>query len=291
MKIVIFSRTPLAAAPWELWKALRKYTDVDATLINELHRYADGRGFPHQLLLSSDNGMAAKALRDAELWHVHNYWTHRAAALHDGQPIVAQFHSLPRLGDWQKLMRVAHRRYTIDQPLHVKEYGLPALPNIIDPDEYYPGVRGRKVRIAFAPTTRVPVGPPHSKGYHAVLETLFAVASKRDVDIDLIEGVDYEENLARKRQCHILIDDVVTGNWHRTSLEGACFGCAVLNRVEKAPFVHATLGTLAERLFWLIDNPATLDDIQCRTRLWVLQEWHAMDLVQRYVDAYKEALA
>ena len=92
------------------------------------------------------------------------------------------------------------------------------------------------------------------------------------------------------RQSHILIDDVVTGNWHRTSLEGACFGCAVLNKVMKTPFVYASIDTLEERLLWLVDNPAILSDFQERTRLWVLQNWHALDTVRQYVRAYEEVL-
>ncbi|GAG96194.1 unnamed protein product, partial [marine sediment metagenome] len=58
MKIAIFSKTPLAAAPWELYKALKKYTSVDASLINNTACYRDGRVFPHHLLMASDNGMA-----------------------------------------------------------------------------------------------------------------------------------------------------------------------------------------------------------------------------------------
>ena len=71
-------------------------------------------------------------------------------------PIMAQFHSLPRLGNWRDLWDRTKdgNRYTIRQPLQEMEYGLPALPNMIDPDEYRPAARGRKVRIAFAPSSR-----------------------------------------------------------------------------------------------------------------------------------------
>jgi len=116
------------------------------------------------------------------------------------------------------------------------------------------------------------------------------VASQRQVKIVWIEGQWYEKNLQMKQQSHILIDDVVTGNWHRTSLEGACFGCAVLNKVMKTPFVYTTLKTLEERLLWLVDNPPILNDFQERTRLWILQNWHAIDCVKKYIQAYKELL-
>lgn len=290
MKVAIFSCTPLAAAPWELYKALKKYTSIDVNLINGKVAYADGRIFPFHLRMTSPNSMACEALAESDLWHVHNYFDPVLALLRGKRKVIAQFHSLPRMGNWQRLMDFADRCYTIKQPLQEKEYKLKGLPNIIDPDEYRPVRRKPPIRIAFAPSNRAPIGNPASKGYYEVKAILKKVAKKRPVEIVWIEGESYEANLRIKQQSHIIIDDVVTGNWHRTSLEGACFGCAIINRVMKVPFVYASLATLEERLLWLVDNPAILNDFQERTRLWILQHWHAMDCVKRYVHAYKEAL-
>jgi len=290
MKLAIFSRTPLAAAPWELYKALKKYTNIDVSLINATAQYADGRRFPHHLLLNPTNGVAHLVLRKSELWHIHNYLIPQLQAIKREQKVIAQFHSLPRLGNWQALMDFADRCYTIKQPAQEEEYKIKGLPNIIDPDEYRPIRRKQPLKIAFAPSSRAPVGHPACKGYNEVKVILNSVTRQRQVEIVWIEGQWYEKNLQMKQQSHILIDDVVTGNWHRTSLEGACFGCAVLNKVMKTPFVYVTLETLEERLLWLIDNPPILNDFQERTRLWVLQNWHAIDTVKEYVKAYEEVM-
>ncbi len=288
MKMAIFSRTPLAGAPWELYKALKRYTDIDVSLINATARYPDGRRFPYHLLMSRTNGRVMRALRNAELWHVHNYLTPELTMLKRDQKVMAQFHSLPRLGNWQALMNFADRCYTVKQPGQENEYKLKGLPNIINPDEYRPARRKSPVKIAFAPSNMLPLASPASKGYYQVKAILESVARKRDVEIIWIEGRPYEVNLQLKQRSHILVDDVVTGNWHRTSLEGACFGCAVFNKSMKTPFVYATLVTLEERLLWLVDNPTILNDFQENTRLWVLQHWHAMDQVKEYVNAYQE---
>jgi len=290
MKLTIFSKTPLAAAPWELYKALKKYTTIDVNLVNSTNRYRDGRTFPYHLLLASPNGTAMRILQESDLWHIHNYLVPQLIVLKKNHRVIAQFHSLPRLGNWQALMSFADVNYTIRQPNQEKEYKLKGLPNIIDPDEYRPVRRKMPIKIAFAPSTRMPVGNPMSKGYNEVKATLNKTASKRDVEIIWIEGKPYEANLQLKQQSHILIDDVVTGNWHRTSLEGMCYGCAILNKVMKSPFVYATLNTLEERLLWLVDNPEILNEFQERSRLWILQHWHAMDQVKEYVNAYQEAL-
>lgn len=290
MKLAIFASTPLAAAPWELYKALKKYTFIDVNLINGRARYRDGRTFPHHILLSNNDGTATKALKNSELWHVHNYLVPPLILLRDNKKVIAQFHSLPRIGNWRALMDFADECYTIKQPLHEKEYKLEGLPNIIDPDEYMPERRRMPIKIAFAPSSRTPVGHLASKGYYEVKAILKEVALLRDVEIVWIESRPYTTNLRLKQQSHILIDDVVTGNWHRTSLEGACFGCAVLNKVRKVPFIYTTLATLLDKLVWLIDNPAILADHQERMRLWVLQKWHAMDCIKKYIRAYKEIL-
>jgi len=291
VNLAIFSRTPLAAAPWELYKALKKYTTVDVNLINGTARYNDGRIFPFHLLMNSPNGTAMRVLQESELWHVHNYLVPQLVMLKKNHKVIAQFHSLPRLMNWKQLMDFADVSYTIRQPNQEEEYKeLKALPNIIDPDEYRPARRKSPVKIAFAPSTRAPIGHPGSKGYVQVKTVLDSVAQKREVEIVWIERRPYEQNLALKQHSHILIDDIVTGNWHRTSLEGMCFGCAVLNKAMKSPFVYATLKTLEERLLWLVDNPAILNDFQERSRLWVLQHWHAIDLVKEYVKAYEEAV-
>jgi hypothetical protein len=288
VNIALYSRTPLAAAPWELYRALKKYTNHNVSLINETNKYNDGRAFPHHLIFSTNNGVALRALMEADVWHVHNYLSPRITTLKGKSKakVLAQFHSVPRLGNWQSLMRFANMSYTIDQPLQLKEYKMPGLPNIIDPDEYRPIQRSDKIKIAFAPSTRTRPGRPDSKGYHEVRRILDQVALKRDVNIAWIEGKEYYENLQMKKESHILIDDVVTGNWHRTSLEGLCFGCAVLNRISKLPFVFSNLGNLEEKLLWLIDNPGCLEDIQDRSRLWILQNWHPIEKIEKYLQAY-----
>ena len=297
MKVCIFSKTPLAAAPWELYKALKKYTTLNVNLVNGSARYNDGRTFPYHLLLTSPNGSSMRVLQDSDLWHIHNYLVPQLTVIKQllvnkgSHKVMAQFHSLPRLMNWKQLMDFADVNYTIRQPNQEIEYKeLKALPNIIDPDEYRPIRRKTPVKIAFAPSTRVPIGHPGSKGYAQVKVVLDRVAQKRNVEIVWIEHKPYEQNLALKQRSHILIDDVVTGNWHRTSLEGMCFGCAVLNKVMKSPFVYATLKTLEERLLWLVDNPTILNDFQERSRLWVLQHWHALDMTKEYVKAYEEVM-
>src|SRR5207253_10599301 len=74
--------------------------------------------------------------------------------------------------------------------------------------------------------------------------------------------------LAMKRSAHIVIDECVTGSYHRNSLEGLACGCVVINGLglrpeiggvlqtcaggPGSPFVFARLETLQEELERLI---------------------------------------
>jgi len=280
----------MAAAPWELFKAIRKYTDIEISYINKTNRYADGRYFPFHLLLATSNGQARSALAKADILHVHNYWFPLLDEYRKEKKVMAQFHSLPRQLNWAELMENADICYTIRQPLHIREYKMPGLPNLIDPDELRPEARNGKIKIAFAPSSRAPITSPQTKGYFEVAQALNDIAIERDIEIVWIEKLAYETNLKLKRKAHILIDDVVTGNWHRTSLEGCAFGCAVINKNDLEPFVYADLKTLRSVLLDLIDNPAKLKEAQERARFWVLTKWHAMDLVKAYKTAYMRLL-
>jgi hypothetical protein len=232
----------------------------------------------------------------ADIIHIHNYLLpplEERLRLGDKQSrTMAQFHSLPRMGEWTRLWNFTPNRFTIRQPLQMEEYKIPDLPNMIDPDEYRPNRRtiGAPIRIAFAPTTKAAIGHPASKGYAEVKEVLDKVARIRAVEIVWIEGMGYEDNLKKKATADILIDDVITGNFHRTSLEGACFACAVLNACRKFPWIYTTIKTLEAELIELIDHAPALRLHQEITRAWIESEWHPIEQTKEYEAAYKRIL-
>lgn len=206
MKIAIISRTPLDGSPWELLKALRRYTSVEAWLVDMVD--AEDRRW----------------LLEADVVHLFDEAGPEVSGLIEGKPVIVQSGR--------------------------------SLPDIIDPDEYRPRRRaGRSVTIASD-----------------------------------LAGIDYERRLDLIAEADVLVDDLVEGSWTRASLEGACFGCAVVNASGLYPFVHATPETLEERLLELVENKAMLRIAQEEARLWALQKQHAIDGVKEYEKAYREAL-
>ena len=70
MKIVQYSKLPTASAPYNIFKCLKKYTDLDIRLVQMRTNYSDGRNFPGDLLLDSPEGQ--KAIKEADIIHIHN---------------------------------------------------------------------------------------------------------------------------------------------------------------------------------------------------------------------------
>ena len=296
IKVVMLSETPLAAAPYELMNCLNKYAKgIKVRLVSERNRYRDGRTFPHDVLLE-ETERANTIIRMSDIWHIHNcVFPKNYFELLGNQKILAQFHSLPIRNTFNTLSAIANACYTIDQPLHKQEYKLPGLPNVIDIEKYKPrkdwlDLEKRPIRIAFAPTSRSPIGRLDSKAYDSVRAVLYTMAREKAVEVVWIEGKDYIDNLELKKDADILIDDVATGNWHRTSLEGMSFGLAVINNIRRDPFVHASLDNLMTVLKMLVKNRKILKRYKETSRNWIERNWHPKDKCQEYVNAYRELL-
>lgn len=292
MKVVHLSRTPLAGAPYELVKNLRKYANLDVKWVALRDRYRDGRVFPSELLWSNDRQKCLKAISESDIVHIHNESFPVPEALIKRKGIIVQYHSVPkRIDIYGDLKQLVSHKYTLLQPLQQREYGgLPGLPNLIDPEEYEP-VKFRswdKVRVTFAPTN---FWPRHLKGSKAVEEVKAILDSISDIaEVRVFSDLAYGKNLKMKMHSDIIIDDVIGTTFHRTSLEGSCFGLAVLTSYKTSGWIRVDLSNLKETLCRLITNKEELERQKKLSREWVLKEWHPKNMVNYYVDAYEKVL-
>lgn len=295
MNIVHFSKTPLAGAPYQQYVCLNKYgpDGLYVRLVNNTNRYADGRVFPHDLLFNSPE--AVEVIKQADVIHIHNYLlpTLKDIINSKKQKVVATFHSSPRMGNWQELVKFANILCAVNQPMLVREYsqvGFNYLCNLFDIYDYIPKYHksiGTKIKIVYTNTK----GSPRSRGFAAVKTILdkFQKEFKQYVDIQLVEGVPYLDNLEIKRHCDILIDDVTTnpGTFHLTSIEGACFGCVVLTGVGKGyPFTETFIDQLWDRLKHFVQYPTEIKKAGDVNRKWVEEFWNPKDILKDYLRVY-----
>jgi len=290
LKVVFISRMPVAGAPWETMKCLKKYADMDVRWICDHDGYPDGRKFPADLVLSPSNkAECLQLIANADIVHIHCDHPFQDSDF-AGKKLIVQHHSVPKRGTYEMYKKLGGDYYTVSQPWLMREYSdLPHLPNLMDVEEHVPAVRSNeKPVVAFAPSNNWKIGMVGSRGKTEVDYILQKFGDQ--IETRSIVGVPYLRNLEMKRSSDILIDDVVGDTFHKTTLEGCCFGLAVITSWESDGWAYSNLSSLPDTLRELVQNRARLEDLQRKSREWILNEWHPRDLVKEYVDAYSKLM-
>ena len=167
-----------------------------------------------------------------------------------------------------------------------------------DPD-YSDERKAAPIRICFTPSgnhERYPRSHKlywHSKGANTTWRVLDSLRDRFGCEIETTRSgqVPHATSLAMKRRSHIVIDECVTGSYHRNSLDGLAAGCAVVNGVgplpgvveamrrcaptmQELPFVFADLESLDRVLIGLVEGGvARLLEIGRANRSWMDARW------------------
>jgi len=312
LKIVHVCRTPVAGAMEALSSAIRDYTEHDSRAINSGGK-VNNLDFPSDVHWCATEIFPLLARADALV--LHQNVDHTVAPIRDfldgdRKKICAGFfHAHPDACD-KTLAECGFPHFVVAQyQALLWPRGIPVR-NVVRFDRADWPKRTRaddKLWIGYSPTFRQTQKDQkpgssvwhHSKGYDVTMPVLEAIDKKYGgrVEVMIFEGIRYDSCIDGKAQCDILIDEVVTGSYHRSTLEGLALGVptvahlspevhGVLLRAAGAndvPVVHATIETLAERLSWLVE----MDEFKRRRlgnqgRDWMMRHWHPRDIAQSF---------
>ncbi|HYK02935.1 MAG TPA: galactosyltransferase-related protein [Thermoanaerobaculia bacterium] len=302
LRLVSYSTSPVAGVAPVLARAIASSTPHECRAVWATNDYGNGVSFTGDVEYTRRPDEARALLEAADAVILHNGKVDpRHAALLAGKPAVTLAHNY--------LWNVDHRRVDAGEPgLVVAQYqatlpefaGWTPVPNPIPlwEPEYQPEAKGDVVTISYTPFGKYERFPRdhrlywHSKGYHSTLRTLERLAARLPLRLEVIRNrqVRHADSLAMKRRSHIVIDECVTGSYHRNSLEGLAAGCVVVNGVgllpgvtdvlrdvsgsEVVPFVRASLDDLERILEELIARgPEALADDGRRNRAWMKAHW------------------
>ncbi|MHC4222783.1 MAG: hypothetical protein ACYSUN_02240, partial [Planctomycetota bacterium] len=279
MRIVHVSHTPCAGAIEALSSAIRDYTEHDSRHVSN-GGHVNNLVFPsdaatwastehHALLARADvivihNGGGDECLSD-KTEPICDY------LLGDGEKKVAYFfHSHPEMPKMEFGFEALCRGEKLFMPAQyqAKLWAMAAVNHSKDPNNKicppcavrnvirfdrsdWPPRKERadgKVRIGFAATFRqdqkdqVPgsVAWYHSKGYGLIKEVLEEVSKPKHVEFTIIEGLPFDMAIRVKAECDILIEELVTGSYHRNALENLALGLPTLVNIEPAVLGIAT---------------------------------------------------
>jgi GT2 family glycosyltransferase len=303
LRIVSYATTPVAGVPAILTRCINARTRHHSRSIWATGDYGNGVVYDGDLswnqaettseeLASADVVIAHNGKVDAQHRHLladkavltmaHNYiWNVDQNFVRQGFPgvVLGQYQStLPEFNGW----------LTVPNPMPLWE------------SAFRPGNKDKAVTICYTPSGKHDQYPKdhrlywHSKGYDTTMRILESLDSRYALQLEVVRDkqVSHAEALAMKRRSHILIDECVTGSYHRNSLEGLATGCVVVNGVgllpevlealrrligrdDCSPFTFASLESLERTLTTLIERgPESLAEQGAANRLWVERHWN-----------------
>ncbi len=275
MKIQQFKLSPLAYAPDELSACINKYSD-------------------HQSFVSNIIDQSANII------HFNNKF------IHTNKKQLIQFHSEPE----KVMLNYPYKKLVIAQyHASLSEYkNCQVVKNIIDTDKLIYS-RYREItkifKVGYSPSITKKVNEYYNKGYEETTLILQRLKNKYKLfDFDVITNVSLEECLKRKAECNIIIDECVTGSYHRSSLEGLAMGkmtIAYLNdkvidifkSVTKQyymPIEIIKINELENFLETLIINNRLLYVLEKGyiNYEWFKQYWNPKDIINDFISIYGE---
>jgi 2-polyprenyl-3-methyl-5-hydroxy-6-metoxy-1,4-benzoquinol methylase/tetratricopeptide (TPR) repeat protein len=322
--VVHVALSPLAAAPIRIVDALNRHTGYEARLVTK-SAYA-GRSFPNDILWDSGDHRQTvyELLEKASIVHLHHFIDLKqnflgydfTAAMRQGKVVVRHFHSNPqhvarsyKMSE-EDILNDPLPQFTTTQ-LHERFYPRAWLmPNLVplDDEEYrpLPDKDYSRIKVHFQPSR--PDGAMddrwETKACPEVLAVLRGMGDACTV-VHSPQAVEYHENLLRRRQCHVAIDDVITGSFHLTSLEALAQGVVAISYLdrrqlwtlsrftgaEELPWCCLRLEELAQGLPLLLRDRQLLAEMGAASRQWMERYWSPNKMIQHYGRAYDTLLA
>ena len=305
LSIVSYATTPVAGVPAILARCITAATPHRARCVWATNDYGNGVVFDGDVEWSprTRSAEAEALIADADVIIAHNgKIDERHRTLVAGKPIVTMAHNYAWNVD-ARFVRQGMPGLVVGQyQATLPEFAdWVAVPNPVPLWEtiFSPAPKGDVITIAYTPSGRHEAYPEghrlfwHGKGYETTMRVLDTLARRHPIEVIAVEDrqMSHAEALAAKRRAHIVIDECVTGSYHRNSLEGLACGAVVVNGVGvlpeiaqmlrhcaggtgDLPFTYASRATLEQVLDGLIGSGTeALIEAGRRNRAWLETHW------------------
>ncbi|MDA2937077.1 hypothetical protein MYX75_02285 [Acidobacteria bacterium AH-259-A15] len=251
LKIISYATTPLAGVPAILARCINAATPHECRCVWQHRGYSNGIFFEGDIEWPESPTEAEAVISNADIVIVHNGKIDaRHHRLLSGKAIITMAHNYMWNVDPYLVSRgfpgAVVGQYQATLPEFV---GWDVVPNPIPlwEDAYQPARKGDRVTICYTPSGRHERYRPghrlywHGKGYDTTVAVLERLARLHSLELEVVRArqVTHAAALAMKARAHIVIDECVTGSYHRNSLEGLAAGAVVVNGVGLRPEIVA----------------------------------------------------
>jgi hypothetical protein len=303
LAIVSYATTPVAGVPPILSRCIAASTPHAARCVWADRGYGNGVTFEGDVEWKRAPRDADALVRDADVVIVHNgKVAPQHAALMAGKPVVTLAHNYLWNVDTRFVARGCPGLVVGQYQATLPEFAAwTAVPNPVPFWEaaFSPEPKPPTITVCYTPSgrhERYPTGHRlywHGKGYDTTMRVLERLAAGQGIALEVIRAaqIPHAESLAMKRRAHIVIDECVTGSYHRNTLEGLAAGCVVVNGVglldgvedlfracaggaDRQPCVFSRLEDLEQTLRTLIAMGAEqLGAMGRANRDWMERHW------------------
>lgn len=310
MNIVHFSLTPLAGAPITLVKLLRRYTKFNVRLVN----LKDSGNFEYDLIWSRQKNEVLREVQKADIIHLHNYLDLDSSQfrpidfrslMKKGKRIIKQFHSSPDV--------VSRRMMKAQDNIVVPE--IPSLVIAQFQERYYPKSRvvpnpvdlaevidDQTNGIVYSPTNASSAyfDRWNTKAKPEILDMIRRTGFKATV----LTNQKHSKVIEAKQRAQIVVDELVTGSYHLSGLEGLMVGKPTLSYLDdrtrfvlsevsgsnQCPFINVHFREAFVLIQRLMSDTELAKDIGYAGREWIETYWHPKDIIQRYIEVYNDLM-
>ncbi|HCB1501400.1 TPA: glycosyltransferase [Klebsiella michiganensis] len=302
LNIVSYATTPVVGVPKLLSECIEHCTPHRCRTVWATHQYGNGVQFEREVEWERQPDIANALLEAADLLIVHNGFTApQHKALLANKPVITLAHNYISNVDQQFVARgmpgLVVAQYQAALPEFAQWRAVPNPVPLWNP-LFTNTEKEATVTIAYTPSVKHDEYPVdhrlywHGKGYRRTMAILARLAQRYPLRLLTLDAgqVDFTQSMMMKQRAHIVIDECVTGSYHRNSLEGLAAGAVVVNGLglkpdiaavlqqcvpdAGSPFVCASLDTLESVLSELIElGPQRLRERGAQSHAWLQQHW------------------
>ena len=328
MLVVHVALTPLAGSPIRIVDALNRYTDIKARLVVLQTNVYGNRTFTGGIDWQTDREEAMELLHQANIVHLHHFFDldRNPFGIDFAQEcrrarFVRQFHTHPLTvahGNAQRARQIVESAVPqlVIAQYHERFYPRASMvPNIVPlEDKLYQPIEhdGSDPVLFFAPTVdRSAWGETQdstrweTKGAREtemLLDLVVKICCKGRIAVR--RNIPHKECLREKQASDLVIDEMVTGSFHLSSLEALAQGLPTFAYLDSRsletlseltgtytnPWLNFRLEDAKGPLIELIRDAQLRQEIGAFSRKWMMRYYNDRDLIKHYVRAYWDLL-
>lgn len=315
LNIVHFSVTPMAGGPYRLVNCLRRNTVHNVRLI-DIKRW---NIYPHDLVFSENMEACVELTHKADIIHFHNYldlsskffepinFEHLAAK---GTRFLRHFRSEP--GTVASIMKLSVKDVLNCKipSVAIAQYPERFYPNAmvvpnnlpIAEERYMPASVQTEWDLFFSPTKKNSAWADrwNTKGAPETIQMMKGLSQHTGCTTKVVSGKPLTEVLHEKQRSYIVLDDMVTGSYHISALEGVSMAkpticyldertIRVLHEVTGSdcePFINSRLEEAPLIIDHLLQDKPLGEDIGKEGRRWLEKNWSEPVIASKFDEIY-----